>query len=105
MSRTDAARARWRADLHEYGAAALRIGALGGLADASDNEAASLRDYATLMDALADAKDAGDETVLRTVKAEVLAFRQAARGSNTIRPGVLDNFVEPSDAELTALGY
>ena len=105
MSTKDAARARWRADLHEYGAAALRVGGLNDMAAQSDAKAASLREYADLLDDLAAAKEAGDPDELRAVKQQVLAFRQAARSSNDIRPGVMDNFTEPSDDELIALGY
>lgn len=105
MSTTDAARARWRADLHEYGSAALRVGGLEAMAVDSDTEAARLRDYANLLDALAAAKAGGDPEVLRTVKQQILAHRQAARSSNAVRPGVMDNFTEPSDDELIALGY
>jgi len=105
MSNRDAARAKWRADLHEYGAAALRIGGLNDMADASDAETANLRAYALLMEELAAAKTGGDAEALRAKKLEVNAFRQAARSSNVVRPGAIDNFAEPSDDDLIALGY
>jgi predicted RNA-binding protein with PUA domain len=105
MSIRDAARARWRADLHEYGAAALRIGGLNDMAVANDAEAASLRAYAVLMEELAAAKAAGDPVVLRAKKLEVVAFREARRSSNVIRPVTMDNIAEPSDDDLIALGY
>lgn len=105
MSTRDAARAKWRADLHEYGSAALRVGGLEAMALDSDAEAARLREYADLLDDLAAAKAGGDPEVLRTVKQQIRAHRQAVRLSNVIRPGVMDNFTEPSDDELIAMGY
>lgn len=105
MSTRDAARARWRADLHEFGAAALTSAGLTSMADESTTQAVALREYATLMDELAAAKAAGDPVALRAKKIEVMAFRAAERTFGSPRPGVLNNFAEPSDDELTALGY
>lgn len=105
MSTRDSARARWRADLHEYGAAALRVGGLTAMADDSDAEAARLRNYADLIDDLAAAKAGTDKVALRNAKQAVLAHRQASRSGNAIRPGIIDNFAEPSDDDLIAMGY
>lgn len=105
MSLRDAARANWRADLQEYTAEAMRSAGLTDLADEQDREAASKREYAALMTELADAKAAGDKTVLDGVKRRVIAFRHAMRTSAGSRPITLDNFSEPSDSELIAQGY
>lgn len=112
MSKTDAARARWRADLHEYGASALKNAGLKEMAADSSEEVAYLRAYADLMDELADAKaaHASDATpatlaVLKDVKNRVVAFRSSAANANRPTPGVVNNISEPSDSELTELGY
>lgn len=111
MSARDAARARWRADLHEFGAAALDSAGLADMANKSTIQAVSLREYADLMDELAAAKAAYDPevsasvAVLRDVKQRVIAFRAAERTFGGPRIGVIDNIAEPSDDELTALGY
>lgn len=113
MSERDARRARWRADLHEYGAAALRSAGLDAMADASDAEIAWGRAYADLLQELGEAKaaraaDPGSSAallVLQDVKARIVAFRQALRVSDVPRPGIVNNISEPSDAELIELGY
>lgn len=105
MSTRDAARARWRADLHDFGAAALNSAGLTGLATDNAASAFSLREYADLMDSLAAAKAAGDPVALRAVKTEVIAFRAAERTFGPPRVGVVSDFPEPSDDELAASGY
>ena len=105
MSVRDAARAKWRADLHEFGADRLRFAGLADMAEASVAAAASLRAYADLMVELAAAKVDGNPVILKDVKVRVANFRRVSRTGGTPRPGVLDNFEEPSDAELIEMGY
>ena len=106
MSESDARRARWRADLHEYGGAAARAAGLTRLADDSDVAAATNRDYADLMVELAAAKAGTDIAVIKEVKTRVVAFRAAWRGDvDQPRVGIINNFTEPTDAELIGLGY
>jgi len=104
MSVQDAARARWRADLHEYGSAAARGAGLKAQADSSAKEAVAHREYADLMTELADAKAAGNAGALVAVKNRVAAFRAAWR-TNADRVGVVSDFSEPSNAELIEMGY
>jgi hypothetical protein len=105
MSERDARRARWRADLHEYGADALASAGLTQMAETSIKSAASLRQYADLMDRLTAAKAGTDKNALREVKIEVIAFRKEQREHGIARPGVLNDFAEPSDDDLIELGY
>jgi len=105
MSQSDARRARWRADLHDYGSAALRAAGFANMADEHAAAAAEQRTYAELMDALAAAKAGSDPVVLRDVKLQVCTYRQTQRLLGAPRPGVIDNFSEPTDAELTEAGY
>jgi hypothetical protein len=109
MSHTDAARARWRADLREFGAGALDSAGLSDMAAEHLAEAASLRTYADLMVDLATAKDAfaalPEAAALAVVKDTVVAFRRNRRTVGPPTVGLVNNFSEPSDAELIALGY
>ena len=105
MSQSDARRARWRADLNDYGADALRSAGLPAMADEHATAAAEQRTYAHLMDALAAAKAGNDPQVLHDVKLQVAAYRQTQRLLGTPRPGIINNFSEPTDAELIEAGY
>jgi len=113
MSQSDARRARWRADLHDYGADALRTAGLPAMADEHATAAAEQRTYAELMDELAAAKagnaaNPGSEwhaTNLRATKIKVAAYRETQRLLGAPRPGVINNFSEPTDAELIEAGY
>ena len=106
MSVRDASRARWRADLHEFGSAALRSAGLDAMADVSDREVATQRAYADLMTELAAAKADGNSAVLRDVKTRVVAFRKAWRTSDApSSAGAVNHISEPSDAELVESGY
>lgn len=105
MSARDSARARWRADLQDYGAAALRTAGLVDMADKTEKEAAANRAYAALMDELAAAKAEGDPDKLRAVKLRVRAYRETTRSSGPVRIGIVNDFAEPSDAELIEMGY
>jgi hypothetical protein len=132
MSHTDAARARWRADLREFGAGALDSAGLSDMAAEHLAEAASLRTYADLMVDLATAKEAfaaardavpfptshagldaylaevaalPEAAALAVVKDTVVAFRRNRRTVGPPTVGLVNNFSEPSDAELIALGY
>lgn len=112
MSKTDAARARWRADLHEFGSSALKKAGLDEMAAGSEDEIKYLRAYAVLMDELANAKEAyysnstdAAKAVLHDVKLRVHQFRSSAVNANRPTPGVVNNISEPSDAELVKLGY
>lgn len=111
MSLRDAARANWRANLHEFGSAGLRAGGLDAMADANDARVARNRAYAALMVELHEAKTAytadpntGTKAVLDDVKQRVVAHRVDER---TNHPQILsvNNFLEPSDAELAEMGY
>lgn len=105
MSARDAARARWRADLLEYGAAALAGAGLDRQAEESTIAAAENRWYADLMDELAAAKAGDDPHVLREVKQKVRDYRKNRRESGPPALVSVNNFAEPSDDELIALGY
>jgi hypothetical protein len=105
MSHPDAARARWRADLREFGAAALDAAGLADMAAEHTAEAASLRAYADLMDELAAAKAGGDRNTIKEVSVRVAAFRKERRTAGPPTIGLVHNFSEPSDAELIAQGY
>lgn len=112
MSKTDAARARWRADLHEYGAAALKGAGLEEMAADSTAEVDYLRAYADLMEELSDAKEAfyakkseASRAVLDNIKRRVHDFRVASASTARPTPGVINNISEPSDSELEELGY
>lgn len=111
MSLRDAARANWRADLHEYAAAGMAAGGLSGRADDEAAQAASKREYAALMVELANAKagfaadgSLGPKAILDDVKQRVVAFRRDERLKG-VSVRTLDNFIEPSDAELVEQGY
>lgn len=106
MSVRDAARANWRADLHEFGAAALRSAGLDAMADVSDREVVTQRAYAALMVELAAAKAGDNHAVLRDVKLRVVAFRKAWRTSDApSSAGAVNRISEPSDSELVESGY
>ncbi len=111
MSLRDAARANWRADLHEFGSAGLRAGGLEGMAVDSDARAERHRAYASLMIELHAAKTAyadnpteATKAVLDEIKLRVTAFRANGR-VNVPQMLRVDNFNEPSDAELAEMGY
>ena len=105
MSHPDARRARWRADLLDYGAAAQASVGLDGLAAAAGRAADEQRTYADLADMLAEAKATGDPDVIADAKRIVHATRAAWRGTARDGAATIDNFTEPSDAELIELGY
>ena len=105
MSQSDARRARWRADLNDYGSAALRAAGFTAMADEHAAAAAEQRTYADLMVELAAAKAGNDPVVLRDTKIKVAAYRETQRLFGAPRPGVINNFSEPTDAELIAQGY
>ena len=63
------------------------------------------RTYADLMVELAAAKAGNDPVVLRDTKIKVAAYRETQRLFGAPRPGVINNFSEPSDAELIEAGY
>jgi hypothetical protein len=108
----DAARARWRADLREFTGIALRSAGLDAMADQAEAEIRDERAYADLIDELAAAKDAHADAgtdatrdALQEVKVRVADFRRSRREGGTPTPGIVNNFAEPSDAELIELGY
>jgi hypothetical protein len=101
----DAARARWRADLREFTGTALRSAGLDAMADQAEAEIRDEREYADLMDELAAAKAGDDRDVLHDVKRRVTDWRRARRTGGVIRPGVVNNFAEPTDDELAEMGY
>lgn len=112
MSKTDAARARWRADLHEFGSSALKKAGLDEMAAGSEEEIKYLRAYADIMDELANAKESyysnptdAARAVFNDVKLRVHQFRSSAANASRPTPGVVNNISEPSDAELVKLGY
>ena len=113
MSAVDVARYNWRADLQEYTGALLRQAGLDGMAETNEKSAADHRKYAELMSTLSDAKATfaasakteADLAAYRAAKSAVAAQRGALRETGTPRPGVVDNFSEPTAAELTGLGY
>ena len=76
MSQSDARRARWRADLNDYGSAALRAAGFTAMADEHAAAAAEQRTYADLMVELAAAKAGNDPVVLRDTKIKVAAYRE-----------------------------
>ena len=67
MSQSDARRARWRADLNDYGSAALRAAGFTAMADEHAAAAAEQRTYADLMVELAAAK-AGNDPVFCAIR-------------------------------------
>ena len=104
----NAARAEWRADLHEYAAAGKAgFGDKAG-AEASLREAANLRREAELSLRYVAAKEAKDELQMDSLAAELRAHRQQwrsersdpARGVPAL--SILNNFEEPSDADHLA---
>jgi hypothetical protein len=103
MSHQDEARANWRADLLEYTAAALRQAGLDRLAEEKEELCGVNRGYAVLMADLAEAKRTGVN--LMAVKVQVADFRASIRSGGLPRPGVVNNFIEPSVSELEGLGY
>lgn len=105
MSQRDAARARWRADLREFTSTALHSAELDGMAEEIDAQIVVERDYADLMDELAAAKAGDDNDLLKEVKLRVVEFRRHQRDNGAIRPGVVNNFMEPTDIKLTQEGY
>lgn len=113
MSTVDVARANWRADLHEYGAAALRQSGFNGMADEHDASAARFREEASIAAALTDAKETYaasaktdvDKAAYNAAKVAVQNARRALRESGAPRPGVVDHFSEPTAAELKDMGY
>lgn len=105
MSQPDARRARWRADLHEYGAAVLNDAGLTNMADEHATRASALRDYAALVEELAGAKASGDAVAIRDAKRAVVDFRRIERETGAATPAAVNNFAEPSDDDLIALGY
>lgn len=112
MSARDAARCRWRADLHEYGAAAMRSAGLEAMADENAARAVHLREYADLLDELAAAKAAREanpspETreAVKEVSTRIDAFRVAAADNQPPQAAFVNNFSEPTDAELIEMGY
>lgn len=105
MSHPDARRARWRADLHEFGASVLSGAGLNKMADEHTEQAASLRDYAVLIEDLALAKAGDSPEALHAAKIAIRNFRQAQREGGIPVPRVMNDFVEPSDDELIAQGY
>lgn len=107
----NAARAEWRADLHEYAAAGkASFGDTAG-AEASRREAENLRREADLSLRFVAAKEAHDELQADALAQELRAHRQQwrsersdpARGVPAL--SILNNFTEPSDSDhLTAGG-
>jgi hypothetical protein len=113
MSNVDIARANWRADLQDYTAAVMRDAGLDALADSNEASAAQHRAYADLMAELdaakaaykASSKTEADTAAYQAAKVAISTARQAMRETGAPRPGVLDNFSEPTAAELKDLGY
>ena len=91
--------------LNDYGSAALRAAGFTAMADEHAAAAAEQRTYADLMVELAAAKAGNDPVVLRDTKIKVAAYRETQRLFCAPRPGVINNFSEPSDAELVEAGY
>jgi hypothetical protein len=100
MSKMDAARANWRADLCEYHAAVLSEA--GATVQAAEEQARAdfHRTYASLMVELADAKASGDPAVLSQAKNKLSAFRKANKGDGIPSPAPLSDFIEPTNEEL-----
>lgn len=105
MSARDARRARWRADLRDFTSTAMRSAGLEAMADQHEATIRDERVYADLMDELAAAKAGDDREVLQDVKRRVTDFRKAQRTDAAIRPGVVNDFAEPTDDELIEMGY
>lgn len=113
MSNTDVARANWRADLHEYGSAALRAAGFDGMADEHEASAVRFREEASIAAALADAKETYrasektdvDRAAYNAAKVAVQNARRAIRETGAPRPGIVDNLSEPTAAELIEQGY
>jgi len=100
MSKIDAARATWRADLCDYNVAILREAGDTAAADQEQARSDYYRTYASLMLELADAKASGDPVVLSEVKIRLQAFRQANKSGGTPTPAPLSNFSEPTNEQL-----
>lgn len=104
MTHRDAARARYTADQHSQAAIVARAAGRDVEAEQLDQQAATCNAYATLMIDLENAKATGDRVALHTMKHLVMAFRSDIR-NGTQRPGVIDHITEPTDQQLTELGY
>jgi len=109
----DVARLNWRADLLEYSAAAFaehgfdsQSAENAAKADVARKEAAVLVELAAAKATFrASERTAVDQAVYTAAKQAVRAARQATRLTGPPRPGIVDNFIEPTDAELKDLGY
>ena len=100
MSYIEIARSIWRAELCEYSSAALREAGFDNIADEKDSIAKYHRDHAAILQDLFDAKASGDPDILSETIVRVAAFRADSRTQGVARPGILNNFTEPSDDEL-----
>lgn len=113
MTTPDSRRAAWRADLHRFSAEALRLAGLDAQADAEDTAAAMKAEEAQIildLDAAkrtfrSSAQTDDDRAGYQAAKNDIQARRQALKQAGPPRPGIVDNFSEPSDAELIELGY
>lgn len=103
MSTPDSRRARWRADLLDYGAALQASVGLDGPAASATAKAAVNREMADLADELAEAKATG--TDLAAVKRRVHERRSQLRGGRGLGNETVDNFAEPTDAQLIEMGF
>lgn len=105
-----AARCNWRADLHEYAAAGHESFGDATTAAGKRNEAENLRREADLATRYVAAKEAKDGPLADLLCAELREHRRQwresrsdpARGVPSL--SVVNNFSEPSDAELLAGG-
>lgn len=100
MSKIDAARANWRAEICDWNVAVLTEAGDIAQADTEKARADFHRKYASLMLELADAKESGDPVKLNEAKVKLHAFRQATKSDGVPTPGVLSNFNEPTNEQL-----
>lgn len=100
MSKIDAARANWRADLCDWNVAVLTEAGDTAAADQEKARSDFHRKYASLMLELADAKESGDPVKLNEAKVKLHAFRQATKREGVPEAVSMSNFEEPSNEQL-----
>jgi hypothetical protein len=101
--KTDVARARWRADLFEYAAAALRSVGFTQEADGKDAKAHNAREFADACERFEVLRESEKGSAAYDAAREAfLEIRSARRAAGANEPAVktINNFSEPSDDEL-----